>query len=1154
MRDSDKTRDQLLEEVVALRQRVAALEAAEQSRRDRDDWARQLLDASPLGIHECDTEGRISFVNPAQEAISGYSADELLGTYVWDRIEAGPERETTAQLLKSLVGGDAVPSPFFAKNVRKNGEVFDIRIDWNYRRNPQGQVIGFVSILSDVTAQKRQERELRQSQAILRAMIDCLPFDFFALGSDGRYILQNSASKQLWGDCAGKTPEEICTDASRLAGWVENNRRAYAGERFERESTFIVNGEEQFYLAVLAPIRDDIETYGILGVNIDITQRRRAEEALRQSEQRYRTLTESTTDMIFILNRTGDVLYANRSAAAGIRHEADSLVGRRQDELFSQEKVQTHRDSIAAVLETGEVFDEDGMYHFGPDEIWLNTRLMPLRDEAGRITAVMGVARDITDRKRAEAVLKEAHDELEKRVEERTAELAKANESLRQSEQKHKSLVEASPDAVIIADVKGNVLFASHHSWEFLGFSDQEDLVGRSVFDFVIESDRPRLAANVPELMKTRIRRNTEYTVLRKDGTTFPVEISSAAGPNTQEQPWAILAVVRDISERKRYEETLRESEEKYRGLVDICPDAIVVSDLTGRTQFVSKQTWKLLGVPEDEELLGQNTFDYVIQADRPRLAANYAELLKTGTRGQTEYTVLRPDGSTVPIELSSVMSRDAQGRPIGAMAIIRDISERKQAQEALRQSEEKHRRILEICPDVVVVTDLAGKALFISKQAWTLLGLPEQVELVGQSVFDYVVEADRPRLAANIANLIATGRPRNEEYTALRPDGMTIPTELSSAVIRDAQGQPTALMAMIRDVSERKRAEQALQQHYEELRAIYDGMSEGLVILDIATDECIRANRAMCEMLRYSEEELRTLPVEKLHPREVLAERAKRHQGMIDGRISHGEDIPLVRKDGSLLYIDIVSDRITYNGRACLIHLVRDTTERRQAQEALKKEHRTLKHLLRSSDHERQLIAYEIHDGLAQQLAGAIMQIETYWHQKEARPVQAAKAYEAAVTMLRQAHFEARRLISGVRPPILDESGIVAAVAHLVNEQRLHDEQKIEFLGEVAFHRLVPILENAVYRIVQEALTNACRHSKSDRVRVELVQCEDVLRIKVQDWGAGFNPAAVREDHFGLEGIRERARLLGGATTIESAPQRGTSITVELPLMLREE
>jgi PAS domain S-box-containing protein len=632
----------------------------------------------------------------------------------------------------------------------------------------------------------------------------------------------------------------------------------------------------------------------------DITKRKRAEEALRQSEERYRMLTESTTDMIYIVNRSGDILYANRSAAAGIRCDAASLVGRRQDQLFPPDKVRDHTESIARVFQTGEVHEADGMYRFGPEEMWLNTRLMPLRNERGEVTAVMGVSRNITDRKRAEAALQQARDELEMRVEDRTAELASVNEALRQSEHKYRGLVEASPDAVIIADVKGAVLFASHHTWEFLGLSERDELVGRSVFDFVVEGERPRLAANIADLMKTGIRRNTEYTARRQDGTPFPVEISSAAGPNTEQQPWAILAVVRDISERKQ--------------------------------------------------------------------------------------------------------------------------------------------------------------------------------------------------------------------------------------------------------------AEKALRQHYEELRAIYDGTADGLAILDAETTNCLRVNRAACDLVGYTEEELLGLPLAKLLPPERLTELLQQHRELAEGRMSPNEDVPLVRKDGSVVYVDIVSNQITYNGRPCLIHLVRDLTERRQAQEALEKEHRTLKRLLQSSDRERQLIAYEIHDGLAQQLAGAIMQIETCWHQKDTKPGEAAKAYEAAITMLRQAHFETRRLISGVRPPILDESGIVAAVAHLVNEQTLQNGPKIEFRGDVSFRRLVPILENAIYRIVQEGLANACKHSQSDRVRVELVQCDDVLRIRVQDWGVGFDRATVRDDRFGLEGIRERARLLGGRTSVESTPGHGTSITVELPLVLRED
>jgi signal transduction histidine kinase len=156
-------------------------------------------------------------------------------------------------------------------------------------------------------------------------------------------------------------------------------------------------------------------------------------------------------------------------------------------------------------------------------------------------------------------------------------------------------------------------------------------------------------------------------------------------------------------------------------------------------------------------------------------------------------------------------------------------------------------------------------------------------------------------------------------------------------------------------------------------------------------------------------------------------------------------------------------------------------------------------------------------------------------------------------MTMLRQGHADARRLISGVRPPILDEERIAAALTHLVNDYRREKGPTIEFSSKVAFDRLVPIWENAVYRIAQEALTNACRHSRSKRVQVELAQQGDVLRLKVRDWGIGFNPGEVEEGRFGLAGMRERARLLGGTISVQSAPGKGTRIAVKLPLAMRE-
>ena len=227
----------------------------------------------------------------------------------------------------------------------------------------------------------------------------------------------------------------------------------------------------------------------------------------------------------------------------------------------------------------------------------------------------------------------------------------------------------------------------------------------------------------------------------------------------------------------------------------------------------------------------------------------------------------------------------------------------------------------------------------------------------------------------------------------------------------------------------------------------------------------------------------------------------------------------------------------------------VADITEHKQAQAALERERQSLWRMLQASDHERQIISYEIHDGLIQYLAAATMQFQVHDDLGEKSPDEAKKAYEVAVELVRLAYVESRRLISEVRSPVIDEIGIETALSHLVHEQRQPGGPKIKFDSDVQFGRLPPILENALYRIVQEALTNACKHSKSKKVTLTMIQEGQDVRLEVRDWGIGFDSESVERGHFGLEGIRQRVRLLGGRLTIESAPGSGTVVQVVVPI-----
>ncbi|MEN6452312.1 MAG: PAS domain S-box protein [Thermoguttaceae bacterium] len=484
-----------------------------------------------------------------------------------------------------------------------------------------------------------------------------------------------------------------------------------------------------------------------------------------------------------------------------------------------------------------------------------------------------------------------------------------------------------------------------------------------------------------------------------------------------------------------------------------------------------------------------------------------------------------------------------------------REVQERQHAESALRQSEEQYRGLLEACPDAVLMTDPKMQIVFASPQAWTLLGVPPDEELVGSSSRDIVVESDRPRLQANFFNVLAEGLRRSTEYTILRHDGTTVPAEASSATICGTDGKPKAVMVVLRDITDRKRAEIALRASEERFRAAFEEAPVGIVM--VRPDSAIvRVNHSFCRMSGYSQEELLGKNIGDLTHPDDRDRFDGLWQQMADGEISSYDlEKRYVGKDAGIFWsrVTTVAIRGTDGSLDYVLGIIVDITDRRKAQEALQQERRMLEYMLQASDHERQLIAYDIHDGLAQQLAGAIMQFQVYDYLREANPGEATKAYFGGTTLLKQAHLEARRLISGVRPPALDEAGVVAAIAHLVDDRGLAGGPKVEFQSKVHFRRLVPVLENAIYRIVQEGLTNALMHSQSEQVHVGLLQRGNAVRIRIQDWGLGFDPETSRKDRFGLAGIRERARLLGGTCQIKSKPGEGTTILVNLPLVERE-
>lgn len=561
------------------------------------------------------------------------------------------------------------------------------------------------------------------------------------------------------------------------------------------------------------------------------------------------------------------------------------------------------------------------------------------------------------------------------------------------------------------------------------------------------------------------------------------------------------------------------------------------------------------------------------------------------------------------------------------------------------------------------------GRFLEVNPALVEMLGYDSAEELlavdIGRDVF-----RDPARRQPLVSQVTEHGRLDGFEAPWKRKDGTPITILGSSRAVCDGRGKVVYFEGIVHNITQQKLAEEALRESEQRFRSVFDNAVEGILLADTQRKEMLMGNPAICQMLGYSQEEIRSLTVMDVHPQESLPEAMAEFERQVKGKRSLGTEIPMKRKDGSVFYADVNSFPMTWAGKPCLVGVFRDVTERRRtelalheseamlrnlfdnlpnvviivdrdakikhlnrtvsgppaaqrigttglesiapeyretcrqrlqrtietrrvqrveclgvhgvwwdcclipmiekdevrnvmiictdvtqrraATEALQKEQRLLRQLLDLHERDRQLTAYEIHDGFSQYLTGALYNLQAFRELLAKSPLEAWRTFDTGVSLIRRSINEARRLIGGLRPPILDESGIVAAIDYLACETEEHEEAEVEFIHDVKFQRLAPPLESAIFRIVQESLNNARRYSQSAKIRIELRQRDDHVCIAVRDWGVGFDPERTAEGRFGLQGIRERVRLFGGQVTIETAPGKGTHVSVELPLIER--
>ncbi len=479
---------------------------------------------------------------------------------------------------------------------------------------------------------------------------------------------------------------------------------------------------------------------------------------------------------------------------------------------------------------------------------------------------------------------------------------------------------------------------------------------------------------------------------------------------------------------------------------------------------------------------------------------------------------------------------------------LTKEVEQRRKAEQAMRRSEAKYRALVESSPDAVAMMDLEGRIVFASEEAAQLHSVAHADELIGREAAKLVIESERDLFRTNACRLIQEGIRRNDRYTGRRDDGSTFDAEMSSAVIRDVAGNPEALMAVYRDISVRIQAEERLAT----LGRFVEAASQGFGISEL-DGRITYMNAAMARLIGEKRpEDGYGKNCSTYYTNDVFR---KRDEVIVPALARDGHwqgELPLLRCDGTVIptlhSVFPVQDKtgaIRY-----LAVVITDITEIKQAEEKLRREQWALRRMVMASDHERRLITYELHDGVAQQLLGALMALELEELRNGLRP-KAESGSPDGIDALRHASMELRRVMNWLRTPVLERFGIAEAIDDMATRMRLAaGAPEIQYDHAVQFRRLEPTLENSLFRIAQEAMTNAERHSKSRKIHVQLTQTGGEVTLEVRDWGSGFDPQKVAENRFGLEGIRERSRILGGKLEITSSPGQGTLVCVKFPVI----
>jgi len=727
---------------------VTERKASESILRESEERYRALFEASQDAIFLETLEGRILDCNTSACNLYGYTKDELLKLQVADLV---PEEvvKTLPEVLEAEVANGGVTLE--VANIRKGGQPFPCEVSTRsttiggelriiayvrdvteYRLAEQARLhqleaesramvaeTAKVALEREVAERKAAEAALRESDARLRALIDNLPFEFWAVDGNLRYIMQNTTSIKNYGDVLGKRVDELEMPEAVIAQWVRQDEQALHGETLHQEYEREANGEKRAYENLVAPVIVGDSIVGIVGVGMDVSERKRAEEILQQRARQLTLINEisgriaAVLDLDSLLDRAAQLIQHSfdyhHVALFSVDPERNELIMKAKSGSFAHLYPLNHRlrmdQGIVGWVGThGEKFLSNNVHH-EPKYVNLYPDLIPTLSELSvpirvgdELVGVLDVqspllnAFDDDDVLVMETLADQIAVAIENArlytvMERELAERKQAEQALLESQRFTQRVIDATPVPIFYKDVQGIYVGCNTAFLRFLG-REKAEIIGKSVYDISPQDLADIFREADMALFHQPGVQVYEAVTQSSDGSKRNVVFSKATFENADGSLGGLVGTIYDITERKQTEAALQESEKRYRTLVDTSPDAIFYINPEKEVILSNRRAAELYGVENPSELIGMSTLDLFAPENHSWITEEITKFSKGwSVRGQ-EFTLNKKDGTRFPAEVGASLVVNETGEPVGIICVVRDITQRKHLEQYLMRNE----------------------------------------------------------------------------------------------------------------------------------------------------------------------------------------------------------------------------------------------------------------------------------------------------------------------------------------------------------------------------------------------------------------------------------------------------------------------------------